>query len=65
MHQLSTLADDQLNDHMRQTVALSLTEVERGGIPFSALVVRPGTGVIGSGGGNGLRAVGAIAALVL
>lgn len=49
MHELSTFGTDQLSDYMSQAVALSLTEVERGGIPFSALVVRPRAGVIGSG----------------
>lgn len=41
--------DDRLIAYMRQAVDLALAEVARGGIPFSALIVDPREGVIGSG----------------
>lgn len=41
--------DDELREYMRQAVALSLAHVEKGGIPFSGLVVHPRDGVIGEG----------------
>lgn len=49
MHEYSMLGTAQLNDYMRQAVALSLAEVERGGVPFSALVIHPQEGVLGFG----------------
>lgn len=45
----STHSDDRLIAYLRQAVDLALEEVERGGIPFSALVIDPRKGVIGSG----------------
>ena len=41
--------DDLLIAYMRQAVDLALAEVAEGGIPFSALVIHPQDGVIGSG----------------
>ena len=46
---IPTLGADQISGYMRETVALSLAEVERGGIPFSGLVVHPRTGILGTG----------------
>lgn len=46
---ISTLSADQISGYMREAVALSLAEVERGGIPFAGLVVHPGTGILGTG----------------
>ncbi|WP_367136327.1 nucleoside deaminase [Saccharothrix sp. HUAS TT1] len=43
------MTDDELREHVRRAVALSLEHVERGGIPFSGLVVHPRQGVIGEG----------------
>ena len=41
--------DDELREHLRRAVELSLAHVEDGGIPFSGLVVHPRDGVIGEG----------------
>ncbi|WP_211239237.1 nucleoside deaminase [Actinokineospora inagensis] len=46
---MNGLDADQLTGYMRDTVALSLTEVERGGIPFSGFVVHSRAGVLGTG----------------
>lgn len=46
---MATLSADQISGYMREAIALSLAEVERGGIPFSGLVVHPRAGVLGSG----------------
>lgn len=45
----TAMADAWLTRYVQQAVALSLAEVAQGGIPFSALVVDPQEGLIGSG----------------
>jgi guanine deaminase len=40
---------DELTGYVRQAVELSLSNVKEGGVPFSALVVDPYRGVVGSG----------------
>lgn len=46
---MTALHDDELREYLRQAVALSLDHVERGGIPFTGLVVDRTAGVIGEG----------------
>ncbi|RNL84260.1 nucleoside deaminase [Halostreptopolyspora alba] len=48
-HEIPALDADQISEHMRDTVALSLAEVDNGGIPFSGMVVHPRLGVLGTG----------------
>lgn len=45
----TALDTDQLNDYVNRAVALSLSNVHNGGVPFAALVVDPEHGVVGSG----------------
>lgn len=46
---MAELAEDQLATYMRKAVELSADHVDAGGIPFSALVVHPLRGIIGTG----------------
>ncbi|GAA3039969.1 tRNA-specific adenosine deaminase [Actinokineospora globicatena] len=43
------LDDAQITEYLREAVALSQEEVDRGGIPFAGLLARPGAGVLGTG----------------
>lgn len=46
---MPSLTDRQLADYMRDAVQMSCDHVVAGGIPFTALVVHPARGVLGSG----------------
>jgi guanine deaminase len=46
---MTVLAEADLERYLRQAVELSLAHVEKGGIPFTALVVHPRHGVLGTG----------------
>jgi guanine deaminase len=46
---VNALDAEQITGLLRETVALALTEVEAGGIPFAGLVVHPRAGVLGAG----------------
>lgn len=46
---LPLLDDDRVTGYMRDAIELALAEVDRGGIPFSGLVVHPRAGVLGTG----------------
>lgn len=45
----TTSEDEKLAEYMRQAVELSLDNVRKGGVPYSALIVDPLHGVVGTG----------------